>query len=36
MTEQQVANLHVVMDLLGCQLVGATQKLRTSCELFGN
>jgi len=29
----KVANLHVVIDLSGWQLVGNTKKLRTSCEL---
>jgi len=33
---QQVANLHVVIDLSGCQIVGNPKKLRTSCKLVGN
>jgi len=33
---QQVANLHVVIDLSGCQLVGNPKKLRTSWQLVGN
>jgi len=33
---QQVANLHVVIDLSGCQLVGNPTKLRTSCQLVRN
>jgi len=31
---QQVANLLVVIDLSGCQLVGNLKKLRTSYELI--
>jgi len=30
---QQVANLHVVIDLSGCQQVGNPKKLRTSWQL---
>jgi len=33
---QQVANLNVVIDLSGCQLVGNPKKLRTSWQLVGN
>jgi len=33
---QQVANLHVVIDLSCCQLVGNPRKLRTSWQLVGN
>jgi len=33
---QQVANLHVMIDLSGCQQVGNPKKLQTSWQLVGN